>query len=78
MATRVELDIQAPRGLHFVADDGTIGLVTNMFDIDGDETRDPDTAAALVVYLGPDKAMPWLSVEVGPGSFRGQAPQGSA
>jgi hypothetical protein len=36
----------------FILDDGRIGQITNMFDDEGDETRDPDEAAVVVGFVG--------------------------
>lgn len=54
----MRLDLHAG---YFYSDEHGFGRVTNMFDLDGDETVDPDLCAACVVYLGPFR---WLNVPV--------------
>lgn len=54
----MRIDLHA--GYYFSEEHG-FGRVTNMLDVDGEETAEPDECAAAVVYLGPGK---WLSVPV--------------
>lgn len=46
---------------YFLDEAHGFGRITNMLDVDGEETIDPDSVAAIVVYLGPGS---WLTVPV--------------
>ncbi len=49
--------------MFLILDDGTRCRVTNMYDVDGDETDDPELACAIVAEK-PDGR--WVAVEVSP------------
>lgn len=38
---------------YFTSESHGFGRITEMFDLDGDETVEPDMVAAITVYLGP-------------------------
>lgn len=46
---------------YFYSEEHGFGRITEMLDVDGDETVDPDLCAACVVYLAPGR---YLSVPV--------------
>jgi len=46
---------------HFFSEEHGYGFITEMLDLDGDETTEPGLCAACVVYLGPGK---YLSVPI--------------
>ena len=76
---RIELDFDAPRGIHYTDDDGRIGVVTTLVDRKGHITGSVKNAYTAVVYMGDDCPLgSWREVEIDPDDIWENMPAGSA